>query len=111
MVGSGCEQGMSVSPMSDVTDEREQIIVTSYLFPEGNFDLPRLQRLSKQVGKERLVVDVRYVFTLLSLRKLKSSSCRRKSEKWIVAMNRWQLLTDMEVNKGQLDDVIRVLAR
>lgn len=38
---------------------RVQIIVTSYLFPEGKFDLPRLQRLSQRVGKDRLVVDVR----------------------------------------------------
>jgi hypothetical protein len=27
-------------------------------------------------------------------------SCRKKDSKWIVAMNRWQDLTDMEVNKG-----------
>lgn len=36
-------------------------------------------------GKERLVIDL---------------SCRRRGDKWIVAMNRWQTVTDMEVNKG-----------
>ena len=29
-------------------------------------------------------------------------SCRRKEDKWVVAMNRWQTLTDMEVNQGAL---------
>jgi phosphoribosylformimino-5-aminoimidazole carboxamide ribotide isomerase len=28
-------------------------------------------------------------------------SCRRRDDKWIVAMNKWQDLTDMEVNKGK----------
>ena len=28
-------------------------------------------------------------------------SCRRRNNKWIVAMNKWQDLTDMEVNKGE----------
>lgn len=37
-----------------------QVIVTSYLFPKAKFDLERLQRLEKKVGKERLVVDVRF---------------------------------------------------
>lgn len=28
-------------------------------------------------------------------------SCRKRGEKWIVAMNKWQDMTDMEVNKGE----------
>lgn len=40
------------------------------------------------MGKERLVVDV---------------SCRKRDGKWIVAMNRWQDMTDLEVNKTTLD--------
>ena len=28
-------------------------------------------------------------------------SCRRQDEKWIVAMNKWQTLTDMELNERQ----------
>jgi len=35
--------------------------------------------------KEKLVVDL---------------SCRRQGTKWIVAMNKWQTLTGMEVNQG-----------
>ncbi|GAA5969796.1 hypothetical protein JCM21900_003211 [Sporobolomyces salmonicolor] len=65
----------------------EKVIVTSYLFPQAKFDLARLQRLAEKVGKERLVVDV---------------SCRRRNDRWVVAMNRWQDLTDMEVNEDSL---------
>lgn len=28
-------------------------------------------------------------------------SCRRQGENWIVAMNKWKTLTDMEVNVGR----------
>lgn len=68
-----------------------KVIVTSYLFPGAKFSLDRLKALSDAVGKDQLVVDV---------------SCRRRQEgsavKWIVAMNRWQDLTDMEVNEQSL---------
>lgn len=66
-----------------------KVIVTSYLFPDGKFSLERLRALSSLVGKEHLVVDV---------------SCRRQpgEQKWTVAMNRWQDLTDMEVNADSL---------
>ncbi|TNY20866.1 Phosphoribosylformimino-5-aminoimidazole carboxamide ribotide isomerase [Rhodotorula diobovata] len=65
----------------------EKVIVTSYLFPNARFDEDRLRRLAEKVGKERLVVDV---------------SCRRRDNKWVVAMDRWQVMTDMEVNAESL---------
>ncbi|GAA5998698.1 1-(5-phosphoribosyl)-5- ((5-phosphoribosylamino)methylideneamino)imidazole-4-carboxamide isomerase HIS6 [Rhodotorula paludigena] len=65
----------------------EKVIVTSYLFPGAKFDENRLRRLAEKVGKERLVVDV---------------SCRRRDNRWIVAMDRWQVMTDMEVNAESL---------
>ncbi|KAL1747459.1 hypothetical protein HDZ31DRAFT_31898 [Schizophyllum fasciatum] len=65
-----------------------KVIVTSFLFPGAKFSLERLRKLSAAVGKERLVVDV---------------SCRRRGDSWIVAMNKWQDMTDMEVNKDTLD--------
>ncbi|KAI9574855.1 Phosphoribosylformimino-5-aminoimidazole carboxamide ribotide isomerase [Boletus coccyginus] len=65
-----------------------KVIVTSYLFPGAKFSRERLDAISKAVGKDRLVVDV---------------SCRRRGEKWFVAMNMWQDITDMEVCKDSLD--------
>ncbi|TBU49601.1 Phosphoribosylformimino-5-aminoimidazole carboxamide ribotide isomerase [Dichomitus squalens] len=65
-----------------------KVIVTSYLFPDAKFSLKRLKGVSEAVGKDRLVVDV---------------SCRRRGDKWLVAMNKWQTITDMEVGKVSLD--------
>lgn len=31
---------------------------------------------------------------------MRPDSCRRRGDKWIVAMNKWQDLTDMEINEG-----------
>ncbi|KAJ8086620.1 Enzyme that catalyzes the fourth step in the histidine pathway [Marasmius tenuissimus] len=64
-----------------------KVIVTSYLFPGGRFSLERLKALSSTVGKERLIIDV---------------SCRRRDNQWLVAMNKWQDITDMEVSKESL---------
>ena len=36
-----------------------KVVVTSYLFPDAKFSLPRLIELEQIVGKDRLVVDVR----------------------------------------------------
>lgn len=43
-----------------------QVIVTSYLFPEQKLSLQRLQTVSSLVGKERLVVDIRCDYSLIS---------------------------------------------
>ncbi|KDN44920.1 Phosphoribosylformimino-5-aminoimidazole carboxamide ribotide isomerase [Tilletiaria anomala UBC 951] len=66
-----------------------KVIVTSFLFPACNFSLDRLKEMEAAVGgRENLVVDV---------------SCRRQAGKWVVAMNKWQDLTDMQVDMASLD--------
>nr|HAO99403.1 phosphoribosylformimino-5-aminoimidazole carboxamide ribotide isomerase [Fibrobacterota bacterium] len=60
------------------------VIVTSWLFPEGKFNLSRLQELSLLVGAEKLVVDL---------------SCRKKANDWVVAINRWQTITDVKLDE------------
>lgn len=65
------------------------MIITSYLFPEGRFSQERLDAVlaSLDGDKSKLVIDL---------------SCRRKGEdSWFVAMNKWQTITDMEVNQGK----------
>jgi phosphoribosylformimino-5-aminoimidazole carboxamide ribotide isomerase len=65
------------------------VIVTSHLFNgDGRFRPERLERLVAEVGRERLVIDL---------------SCRRRGDEWIVAMNRWQTLTDLRVDAATLD--------
>lgn len=66
-----------------------QVIITSFLFPDGKFSQERLESVLKALGgdKDKLVIDL---------------SCRRTDEqKWHVAMNKWQKITDMEVNQGR----------
>lgn len=66
-----------------------KVIVTSYLFPDAQLSLSRLTELVKVVGgPEKLVIDL---------------SCRRVGDKWMVAMNRWQTITQCEVCKETLD--------
>lgn len=66
-----------------------KVIVTSWLFDsQGIFQLQNLQKISKRCGKDRIVVD-------LSCRKVEDAS----SHKWVVAMNKWQKLTTLELNQ------------
>jgi len=69
-------------------DERgaAKVIVTSWLFPRGRVEARRLEELVERVGgRERVVIDL---------------SCRRVEEKWMVAMERWSRVTEVEVCKG-----------
>lgn len=80
-----------------------KVIVTSYLFPGQKFSLERLQTISSLVGKGRLVVDIRYLSLLRVAPKIqheRRDSCRRRGDKWMVAMNKWQDITDTEVCQG-----------
>lgn len=65
------------------------VIVTSALFDrEGRFLAETLEALVKEIGAERLVIDL---------------SCRRTAGGWTVAMNRWQTLTELDVTSDTLD--------
>lgn len=80
------------------------VIVTSWIFPEGRLDRERLERLSKNVGKEHLVLDL---------------SCKRvcgadgiagkdgAAPRWKIAVNRWQTLIDIEITAENLADLSR----
>ncbi|KAL8687518.1 MAG: hypothetical protein Q9218_006335 [Villophora microphyllina] len=63
----------------------KKVIVTSYLFPDARFSFERLRAVLEALNSsvETLVIDL---------------SCRRAEGRWMVAMNKWQTLTDMEVN-------------
>lgn len=66
-----------------------EVIVTSWFFDsEGEFLEDRAKLLADEVGAERVVVDL---------------SCRQVGDGWKVAMNRWQTITEMDVNLETLD--------
>lgn len=65
------------------------LIVTSALFDqEGRFLQPMLDAFVAEVGQEKLVIDL---------------SCRKTADGWVVAMNRWQTLTEMKISYEVLD--------
>ncbi|MCP4192469.1 MAG: phosphoribosylformimino-5-aminoimidazole carboxamide ribotide isomerase [Planctomycetaceae bacterium] len=64
------------------------VIVTSMLFDsQGCFRLEALESLVREVGRQRIVLDL---------------SCRKVSDGWQVAMNRWQTLTELTVSEATL---------
>lgn len=80
----------------------DKVIVTSYLFDGNTLSLERLEKLFNALGKDksRLVID-------LSCRRRRSINENGSKEeiKWYVATNRWQTVTDVEVNKKTLDEL------
>lgn len=58
------------------------VIVTSYVFQQGEIKWERLKKLRETVGKEHLVLDL---------------SCRKKENSYVVVTDRWQTFTNVEV--------------
>lgn len=66
------------------------VIVTSYVFEDGEIHWENLQKLVEAVGKEHVVLDL---------------SCRKKDGKYYVVTDRWQTFTNVEVTPRLLDDI------
>jgi len=64
------------------------VIVTSYVFKDGEIQMERLDELVKEVGKEHLVLDL---------------SCRKRDGKYYIVTDRWQKFTNVEVTIATLD--------
>jgi phosphoribosylformimino-5-aminoimidazole carboxamide ribotide isomerase len=64
------------------------IIVTSYVFRDGQINYENLEAIKAAVGKEHLVLDL---------------SCRKRDGKYYVVTNRWQKYTDVELSVETLD--------
>jgi len=64
------------------------VIVTSWLFQNGQLDMTRLVELSKAIGRERLVVDL---------------SCRRRADEYFVVTDRWQTFTKLTISQVTLE--------
>ncbi len=66
------------------------VIVTSYVFRDGQVDEQRLKSLVDQVGKENLVLDL---------------SCRKKGDDYYIVTDRWQKFTDVKISAQVMDDL------
>ncbi|MEZ4867447.1 MAG: phosphoribosylformimino-5-aminoimidazole carboxamide ribotide isomerase [Caldilineaceae bacterium] len=86
----GMQMGGGITP-ANAGDYLEagasHVIVTSYVFQQGQIDLARLEELVATVGKDRLVLDL---------------SCRRQNGAYWVVTDRWQRFTEVQVNRDTL---------
>ena len=64
------------------------VIVTSWVFRNGQLDWDRLHALVDAIGEDRLVLDL---------------SCRRRGDDYFVVTDRWQKFTELAISKQTLD--------
>lgn len=64
------------------------VIVTSWVFRDGQVDWARIAELVKLIGKERLVLDL---------------SCRIRDGQYFVVTDRWQKFTDVTLSAATLE--------
>ncbi len=64
------------------------VIVTSYVFRDGNISYENLYRLLDSVGKDKLVLDL---------------SCRKKDGSFYIVTDRWQKYTKVVLDEDVLD--------
>ncbi len=63
------------------------VIVTSWLFRDGQLDEGRLGKLGQALGQAQLIIDL---------------SCRKQDGEYFVVTDRWQTFTDLRVNADTL---------
>lgn len=66
------------------------VIVTSFVFRNGQLNYDNLEKMVRAVGKEHLVLDL---------------SCRRKEGKYYIVTDRWQKFTDVVLTPEVLDSL------
>lgn len=83
--------GITVENAADWLERgASHVIVTSWVFSQGRLDRQRLTRLSSEVGRERLVLDL---------------SCRRRGEDYYIVTDRWQRFTDIRITAEELQEL------
>ncbi len=66
------------------------VIVTSWVFRDGRIDEQRLRELTRQTGREKLVLDL---------------SCRRRGDDYYIVTDRWQNFTEEKIDEATLKDL------
>ena len=66
----------------------DKVIVTSFVFKNGQISYENLEKLVKAVGKEHRVLDL---------------SCRKKEGQYYIVTDRWQKYTDVVLSEKSLD--------
>ncbi|KAG5607876.1 hypothetical protein H5410_029368 [Solanum commersonii] len=84
-VGGGIK---TENALSYIEEGASHVIVTSYVFNNGQMDLERLKELSSLIGRKRLVLDL---------------SCRKKEGAYVIVTDRWQKFSDVHLNEKVLN--------
>jgi len=87
----GLHMGGGITPenaISYLDAGASHVIVTSYVFANGQIDTDRLKTLVQTVGKDRLVLDL---------------SCRKRGEDFWIVTDRWQKFTNVRVDPEILE--------
>lgn len=66
------------------------VIITSYVFSNGDINFKNLNKIVSEVGKNKLVLDL---------------SCREKDGTYYVVTDRWQKFSSFEINKKNLQQL------
>lgn len=66
------------------------VIVTSYVFKDGQLHKDRLRQMCRAVSKEKLVLDL---------------SCRKKDKDYYIVTDRWQNYTSVPLNKETIEEL------
>lgn len=66
------------------------VIVTSYVFRDGQIHYNNLEKLVREIGREHLVLDL---------------SCRRKEDGYYIVTDRWQKFTDIKIEEKTLNEL------
>ncbi|CAI0540015.1 unnamed protein product [Linum tenue] len=74
--------------LSYIEEGASHVIVTSFVFSDGQMDLERLKDLVHVVGKQRLVLDL---------------SCRKKDGRYAIVTDRWQKFTEVYLDEKILE--------
>lgn len=86
----GLQIGGGITPenaMYYLEQGASHVIVTSYVFNNGQIDFDHLKKIVEVASKDQLVLDL---------------SCRMRDGKYYVVTDRWQKFTDFEVNPANL---------
>lgn len=83
----GMQVGGGINPKNAIgylNEGATHVIVTSFVFHDGIINMDNLRLLNNKIGSEHIVLDL---------------SCKKHNGRYYVATNRWQKLTDVEVNE------------
>ena len=89
----GLQAGGGITPENAVEyldAGASHVIVTSYVFKDGQIQYDKLKNLVQKTGKKQLVLDL---------------SVRKKDERYLIVTDRWQKYTEVELTEQTLDEL------